>query len=54
MDKYPLPNLVKRWEREELTGEQAIGQILLWLAAVLERVEKLENHQRNAQSQKSG
>lgn len=45
MKKYPLSELAKRWEREELTMEQAIGQILLWLATLSERVDKLEFRQ---------
>ena len=40
--RYELPELIKRWEREQLTGEQAIGQILLWLAALAERLARLE------------
>jgi hypothetical protein len=46
MKKYPLEDLVKRWEREELTLEQAVGQILLWLLNLAERVTKLEVNQR--------
>ncbi len=42
MKKYQLPELVKRWEREELTLEQAVGQILLWLDALSARLDKLE------------
>jgi len=42
MKKYPLSELTKRWEREDLTLEQAIGQILLWLASLSERADKLE------------
>ncbi len=42
MKKYPLSELAQRWEREELTVEQAIGQILLWLASLSERADKLE------------
>ena len=37
-NQYPLKELVKRWEREELTVEQAIGQILLWLTDLSKRV----------------
>lgn len=39
---YTLPELVKRWEREDLTVEQAIGQIFLWLEELVERVQRLE------------
>ena len=42
MKTYPLSELAKRWEREELTVEQAIGQILLWLASLSERADKME------------
>ena len=40
--KYPALELVNKWEREELTVEQAIGQLLLWMVALVERVTKLE------------
>lgn len=39
---YDLSELIKRWEREQLTVEQAIGQILLWLVALARRIEALE------------
>ncbi len=45
MKKYPASELIKKWEREELTAEQAIGQLLLWVAALVERVAKLEASQ---------
>ena len=31
MGMYPLEELIRKWGRGELTVEQAIGQILLWL-----------------------
>jgi hypothetical protein len=40
--KYPASELIKKWEREELTADQAIGQLLLWVATLVERVTKLE------------
>jgi hypothetical protein len=43
---YDLAELIRRWEREQITTEQAIGQILLWLVALAERVIKLEANQR--------
>ncbi len=46
MKRYELTELIKRWERGDLTVEQAIGQILLWLAALVERIAKLEAGQR--------
>ena len=48
MKKYPLSELAKLWEREELTVEQAIGQMLLWLASLSERADKLEATRRKA------
>ena len=41
MNRYPLIDLVRRWEREEITMEQVIGQILLWLDSLSLRVTKL-------------
>jgi len=46
MEKYPVSELIKKWEREDITMEQAIGQILLWLVALVERVVRLEISQR--------
>jgi hypothetical protein len=31
MSHYTLDELITRWQNEQLTAEQAIGQILLWL-----------------------
>jgi len=42
MGTYGLPELVRRWGREQLTPEQAIGQILLLLAELDKRLQKLE------------
>jgi hypothetical protein len=50
MNKYPASELIKKWEREEITVEQAIGQLLLWLVALVERVSRLENSLRKSQS----
>lgn len=47
-NQYNLSELIKRWEREQLTVEQAIGQILLWLVALSRRVEALEAGKRAA------
>lgn len=49
MKRYELPELIKRWERGDITPEQAIGQILLWLTALAERVTKLEANRRKDQ-----
>ncbi len=51
MKKYPLPELVQKWAREEVTVEQAIGQILLWIMALAERVTKLEANRSKPHSQ---
>ena len=40
--QYDLPDLVKRWEREDITTEQAVGQMLLWLVVLAERMTELE------------
>jgi hypothetical protein len=48
MKRYDLPELIKRWERGDITPEQAIGQVLLWIAALAERVTKLEATRKNA------
>ncbi|MBN1995533.1 MAG: hypothetical protein JW953_22790 [Anaerolineae bacterium] len=42
---YDLPELIKRWEREQITTEQAVGQILLWLEFLVKRVARLEANQ---------
>lgn len=45
MKKYPVSELIKKWEREDISVEQAIGQILLWLVGLVERVARLEARQ---------
>jgi hypothetical protein len=42
MSAYELDTVVKKWERAELSTEQAIGQILLLLQDVSYRVGRLE------------
>lgn len=42
MSAYDLETIVKKWERTELTTEQAIGQILLLLQSISDRVGQLE------------
>ncbi|MBN1219108.1 MAG: hypothetical protein JXM69_09270 [Anaerolineae bacterium] len=46
--RYDLSELIKRWEREQITTEQAIGQILLWLVALVEQMAKIEINNRKA------
>jgi hypothetical protein len=43
--RYALSELIKRWEREQITTEQAIGQLLLWLVVLSKRIAKLEANQ---------
>jgi hypothetical protein len=52
MKRYELSELIKRWERGDITPEQAIGQALLWLVALAERVTRLEASQRKTQPPK--
>jgi len=47
MSIYELPDVIKRWEREELTIEQSVGQLLLHLQSLLERLNILESFHRD-------
>lgn len=42
MSNYKLDDLINLWEREKLTSEQAIGQILLTLRSLSEQIRELE------------
>jgi hypothetical protein len=42
MGTYGLQELIRRWGRDQLTPEQAIGQILLLLVELHERLQELE------------
>lgn len=42
MSAYELETIIKKWERHNLTTEQAVGQILLLLQTISDRVGKLE------------
>lgn len=42
MGSYPLDVLIRKWQLEELTVEQVIGQILQVLLEPARQVEKLE------------
>jgi hypothetical protein len=44
---YDLDTIVKKWERAELSTEQAIGQILLLLESISKRLGRLETEQAN-------
>jgi hypothetical protein len=41
MKMYPVEELLNRWAREELTVEQAIGQILQHLVRLKKEIESL-------------
>ena len=49
MGNYNLDELITRWEQEKLTAEQAVGQILLMLQSLAERVHELERWRRRQQ-----
>lgn len=42
MGSYSLDELVRRWQSGQLTVEQAIGQMLLLLKELVERMRALE------------
>jgi hypothetical protein len=42
MGTYGLESVIQLWEREQLTTEQAVGQILLLLQEFEERLHRLE------------
>lgn len=42
MSNYTLDELVERWKHEDLTPEQMIGQLLLLLRRIEERIHELE------------
>jgi len=39
---YDLTTLLQKWEKGELTSEQAVGQVLLMIQELSDRVGKLE------------
>ena len=52
MGSYNLDELIVLWEREKLTTEQTVGQILLALHALSEQVRELERrHWRQAKKE---
>jgi hypothetical protein len=46
MSNYSLDELITRWEHEKVTTEQVVGQVLLLLRSLAERVEELERWRR--------
>lgn len=53
MSAYDLQTIVKKWERAELSTEQAIGQILLLLQSISDRVGRLEVDQAKTRRQEN-
>ncbi len=51
MSAYDLDTVLKKWERDELSTEQAVGQILLLLQTILHRLGRLEVAQENNRRQ---
>ena len=51
MSAYDLDTMLKKWEREELSTEQAIGQIMLLLQSISHRIGRLEVVQENIRRQ---
>ena len=47
MSKYDLQQLVTMWQKEKITTEQAIGQLLLHFQALVARVGTIERHLEN-------
>jgi hypothetical protein len=43
MGTYGLDGVIRAWEREQLTTEQAVGQILLLLQEIEERIRRVEH-----------
>lgn len=52
MSAYDLEMVLKKWERGELSTEQAVGQILLLLKSISQRVGRLEVAQEAIRRQK--
>ena len=42
MATHPVPDLLQRWAKSELTVEQAIGHLLQHLLAVVQRLAEIE------------
>lgn len=42
MGTYSLEHIIQEWGKSKLTEEQAIGQVLLLIQAIHERLERIE------------
>lgn len=51
MGAYNLDTILKKWERGELSTEQAVGQILLQLQSLTQRLGQLEVAQESSRRQ---
>lgn len=54
MSMYELAELVKKWRKEELTSEQAIGQLILQFEALSVRVGVLEQYMESLRKRSPG
>lgn len=48
MSQYNLQQFIKMWAQEKITTEQAIGQILLQIQELSERVKQVEQQVRSS------
>ena len=53
MGTYSLETLIRKWGLNELTTEQAIGQIFLILQSLVRRVEVLEGKEKKENKRSS-
>ncbi|NJK53249.1 MAG: hypothetical protein HC936_11370 [Leptolyngbyaceae cyanobacterium SU_3_3] len=53
MSVEPLDKVIHLWEQGEITLQQAIGKILLWLRQLDTRLRKLELAQRQVEDKSS-
>ena len=42
MGTYPLETIIREWAKGSLTNEQAIGQVLLLIQQLQERIKEIE------------
>jgi hypothetical protein len=57
MGMHTLDDLMRKWQREEVTAEQMVGQLLQHIGVLYERlrlVEKAYNAERRVQEQPAG
>ena len=46
MSTYPIPDLLQRWAKGELTVEQAVGHVLQHLLTLAQRLAEMERRLR--------